>query len=63
MCALTHPSDEMVAIASLTGTLRKHTGHSYLAGLWQKDLVDQLCWHRNVYTTLISTRNGYAPSW
>jgi hypothetical protein len=65
MCHLTRPSDKMIALASLAESLRNHTGDTYLAGLWEKDLVDQLCWRFNPRTAArgTRTRNRYAPSW
>ncbi|KAK3300682.1 heterokaryon incompatibility protein-domain-containing protein [Chaetomium fimeti] len=66
MCRLTQRSDKMIAIASLAESLRKHTGDTYLAGLWEKDLLDQLYWHQNLFTwdeAMSPTRNTHAPSW
>ncbi|KAK7740607.1 hypothetical protein SLS62_011079 [Diatrype stigma] len=47
-CGLTKPSDKLIATAGVAGELRDITKDVYLAGLWEKDLVSQLCWTYDV---------------
>jgi len=42
-CAFSKPSDRVIAFASLAEQMRNATKDVYLAGLWRKDLVTQLC--------------------
>ncbi|KAF1809927.1 HET-domain-containing protein, partial [Eremomyces bilateralis CBS 781.70] len=43
-CQLTKLSDKTVALAGLAEEVRRAMEDEYLAGLWKKDLVKQLCW-------------------
>ncbi|EPE36661.1 hypothetical protein GLAREA_08824 [Glarea lozoyensis ATCC 20868] len=43
-CKLTRPSDKLVAVGGIASALAEMFGSRYLAGLWEKDLLGQLCW-------------------
>lgn len=43
-CHLTFPSDTLPAISGLATAFQKNTGYTYVAGLWQQDLVNGLLW-------------------
>jgi hypothetical protein len=43
-CKFTKSSDKMIAFAGLAKEMRDATKDMYLAGLWQKGLIKQLCW-------------------
>jgi hypothetical protein len=42
-CRLTYPTDKLVAIAGLARQAYLEQGDQYIAGMWKKDLVYQLC--------------------
>ncbi|KAK1751484.1 heterokaryon incompatibility protein-domain-containing protein [Echria macrotheca] len=64
---LTVFTDKMIAIAGLAMELRQRLDDVYLAGMWKKDLVRQLCWqNRSPPTsgTRYSRVDTYlAPTW
>lgn len=43
-CQLTYPTDKFVAISGVARTFQMQTQDQYIAGMWRKDLVGQLCW-------------------
>lgn len=44
-CYLTKGSDKLVALAGLAWKVRENRNDTYLAGMWRKGLLSQLCWH------------------
>jgi hypothetical protein len=66
-CALTVPSDKLVALSGLAAAMksaleRLNPGtHRYIAGLWEEQLIDQICW----FIRGRGKRSEYrcAPSW
>ena len=61
---LTKESDKLWAIAGLARATNDITQDKYLAGIWRKDLLRQLCWHSNERRTFNSKPSIYrAPSW
>jgi hypothetical protein len=69
---LTDPKDKLPALSSISEYLGYHLKDDYLAGLWEKKLAYQLCWHpqgpnwtRETFSTAWLTRNSEwrAPSW
>jgi hypothetical protein len=62
-CRLTYPTDKLVAIAGLARQAFLEQGDQYIAGMWKKDLVYQLCWWvpEPRASPLITTY--IAPSW
>jgi hypothetical protein len=43
---LTKPTDKLIAISGIANIIQQWTGMTYLAGLWQSDLHQQLLWRR-----------------
>jgi hypothetical protein len=67
-CALTVPSDKLVAIAGLANDMKeaqefvnRKRHHNYLMGLWQDDISQGLCWER--YEGATRSAHNRAPSW
>lgn len=58
-CYLTNPTDKLVAISGIAETISKLDGVSYVAGLWDRNLVDQLCW--KIESKLVNTSNTSSP--
>lgn len=44
-CQLTKESDKLIAISAIAGAMEPMMEGRYLAGLWEKDLVNQLAWY------------------
>lgn len=44
-CYLTKGSDKLVALAGLAGKVRETRKDTYLAGMWKRELLSQLCWN------------------
>jgi len=65
--SLSYPTDKLVAISGVAKWLGAQTKDDYLAGIWRKDLVKQLCWKRDMvqFDSSSHTRpTAYlAPSW
>ncbi|KAI1745447.1 heterokaryon incompatibility protein [Xylaria scruposa] len=61
-CALTYPSDKLVAIAGIAQLFRDATGDEYVAGLWKSRLIEMLEWRVNKPKALRSSEYR-APSW
>ena len=56
------PSDKLTALSALADIYRRHTGHTYCAGLWKEALLQDLCW-RNPGENLLPRPKAYrAPS-
>ncbi|CZR68721.1 uncharacterized protein PAC_18620 [Phialocephala subalpina] len=64
-CNLTKPEDKLVAISGVVKIMQTTTGDEYCAGLWRKNLPEQLLWRRayNQHTPLIPVQVFRAPSW
>lgn len=43
-CDLTFASDKAIALSGLVAQIQLQTSDEYLAGLWKRDLLRQLCW-------------------
>ncbi|KAI0423406.1 heterokaryon incompatibility protein-domain-containing protein [Xylaria sp. FL1042] len=43
-CGLTYASDKAIAIAGVAACIQMQTQDEYLAGLWKRDLPNQVCW-------------------
>ena len=61
---LTRPSDNLVALSAVAARFHSVIKGDYLAGLWSKDLIQQLLW----YSTRGNQASGfprsqYAPTW
>jgi hypothetical protein len=63
--ALTKEEDKLRALAGLARATSEIIKDVYLAGLWKKDLVRQLCWFEcKTYRGFMSSPKAYrAPSW
>lgn len=64
-CYLTKSSDKLVALAGLAGKVRETLGDTYLAGMWRKELLSQICW--NTYPQherpVSRIRGCWIPTW
>ena len=67
---LTHAEDELVAFAAIAEAFHDTWGDEYLAGLWRRNLFEDLLWHRDhtsdfqEYPTLKPRPTKFrAPSW
>lgn len=64
-CYLTRGSDKLVALAGLAGKVREARKDTYLAGMWRKELLSQLCW--NTYPqherAVSRIRGCWIPTW
>ena len=59
---LSYPSDRLPALSGMAQTVQPVVGGSYLAGLWEKDLLNGLCWSARPQD--LSKRPGFrAPTW
>ena len=58
---LTQPSDKLVAISAVARELQPLIDSKYIAGLWERDLVRQLCWTGMNYSERSDIYR--APSW
>ncbi|KAK4893809.1 hypothetical protein LTR27_007834 [Elasticomyces elasticus] len=67
LCSLTRSSDKLPAIEGVANAIMHATGDEYCAGLWRKDLVEQLAWRVRMDLStkpLQRDRIPYrAPSW
>jgi hypothetical protein len=70
--ALTQASDRLPAVAGLAQEVARATGATYLAGLWDRNLLRWLCWSvdkswlaeaRGSASASAKTGDYYAPSW
>ncbi|KAK7186826.1 heterokaryon incompatibility protein [Paraphaeosphaeria sporulosa] len=64
--SLTHGRDKLVAISGLAEMLASVYGMEYVAGLWVKDLIRLLLWHkRHLEPSIPSNKSAAyrAPSW
>jgi hypothetical protein len=58
---LTFRRDKLGAIAGLAGAFTKHTGCTYVAGLWAEDIAVGLMW--NATSRGVTREAGAIPSW
>lgn len=61
--SLSHSSDKLVAISGIARNLQEQTGDDYLAGLWRKDILSQICWHTFPDPDSQGLRRSNIPSW
>ena len=54
---LTKPGDKLPAISGLARKIHDMTGSGYIAGLWQENLLRDLCWKRD------RLRRQWEPPW
>ena len=54
---LTKPGDKLPAISGLARKIHSMTGSGYIAGLWQENLLRDLCWKRD------RLRRQWEPPW
>lgn len=59
---LTFPSDNLVAISAIASIFHKKSKSTYLAGIWQDDLIFGLSW-RSVHAATNYASDDSAPSW
>jgi hypothetical protein len=62
-CSLTVPSDRLPALAGLAAAFCERSGLSYVAGLWEEDLVRGLLWYSDNSEDTILPLVYRAPSW
>lgn len=64
-CYLTKGSDKLVALAGLAEKARETLNDTYLAGMWGKELLSQLCWNASPqHTRAVSRIKGcWIPTW
>jgi hypothetical protein len=64
---LTFPKDKLVALSGVANKFQKTFQDQYVAGLWRKELIPQLCWsvdHANINKRPRTLETVYrAPSW
>ncbi|KAG4425138.1 hypothetical protein IFR04_001705 [Cadophora malorum] len=65
MLALTKESDRLPALSGLAKSLSHRVQASYLAGLWENNIVIGLLWHRCsvVYSSCFRDKFSVVPSW
>jgi hypothetical protein len=44
--SLTHSTDKLIALSAIAKEYAVAIGDEYVAGLWRRDLLRQLCWFR-----------------
>ncbi len=62
-CNLTFEPDKLVAIGGLAKWLHIWHGDRYFAGLWEKSLLTDLCWHVPDYQSPRRPSTFVAPTW
>jgi hypothetical protein len=64
-CGLTNPSDKLVAISGLAQEFARLLDDEYVAGLWRKNIVDDLLWFTIESSGQPRSRPGAyrAPTW
>ncbi|PVH96825.1 HET-domain-containing protein [Periconia macrospinosa] len=65
LCKFSKISDKMIALAGLARQMSLMQDDTYLAGLWKKDLQDQLCWRTDdkAETDVLRIPSYLAPTW
>lgn len=46
--SLTYGTDRLIAISGVARAMQQAQNRQYCVGLWKEDLINQLCWHREV---------------
>ena len=59
--SLTIPNDSLPAIAGVAREVKKRTGYTYIAGLWQEDLHRALLWQSDLSVKRLEKSS--VPSW
>jgi hypothetical protein len=62
-CEMTYQTDKLVAIGSLAKWLHTWHGFQYYAGLWEDNMIFQLCWWVQNYRQAKRPDQYVAPSW
>lgn len=64
-CYVTKGSDKLVALAGLAEKARETLDDTYLAGMWRKELLTQLCWNTSPqHERAVSRIRGcWIPTW
>ncbi|KAJ5380423.1 uncharacterized protein N7496_002851 [Penicillium cataractarum] len=57
------PCDRLPAIGGIAAEVSRLTGHRYLAGLWQDNILHDLMWFTKVHELSRQTQQWRAPSW
>jgi hypothetical protein len=64
---LSYSSDKLVALDGVAREYGRQSGDTYLAGLWQKDIANGLCWYQcTAYckkNTISLSKSRDCPSW
>jgi hypothetical protein len=60
---LSFPSDKLTALSALASLYRERTGYTYLAGLWEESLINDLCWGTGQNKLFPRPKEYRAPSW
>ena len=60
-CALTNPSDKLVAIRGIGNWIGRAIGDEIVAGLWRGRIMEELCWRRKWDNP--QTEERRAPTW
>lgn len=61
---LTYVADNLPAISGLAKEMEKHLQDSYVAGLWRKNILEDILWYTTVTTGGVERAKVYtAPSW
>lgn len=66
ICDFSDVSDRVIALAGIAEQMRAATKDIYLAGLWKKNLIFQLCWKATVCSLRIENlrvSEYFVPSW
>ncbi|KAK1847244.1 heterokaryon incompatibility protein [Colletotrichum chrysophilum] len=61
-CHFTRPEDRLNAFSGVANLFQEATGYRYLAGMWEEELLHQLCWTATEPGPRLSTKYR-APSW
>ncbi|KAH6857469.1 heterokaryon incompatibility protein-domain-containing protein, partial [Alternaria rosae] len=60
-CALTYPTDKLVAIQGIANRISQMTGDNFVEGIWQGHLIEELCWWEKKSEE--RSTNLSAPTW
>ena len=64
-CALTLAADKLVAIRGIAKLVSEMTGDTFVAGLWQGRIIEELCWSKepSMEDPLMEPTEWRAPTW
>lgn len=62
-CKFSRVSDKMIALAGLVEHIRGTTKDTYIAGLWKKDLIEQLLWKVDSKQSHLRIPIYMGPTW